>query len=480
MLALLNFQKLKSILFKDSAIPYIIAFICIGLFAVNFWLFYPGYIMTDWIILMAYWGMDNHYPIMYVVLLKWLSDIFGRHLYMPLFFNLIPFYLGLFALCLGGWKRFHSKWCFLFLLPIFLGNVFFNNIMLHSSISSSMFVFLLWSLVLYQILVGITNKNMICLIIAFIFTILSRHNALIQVYPIFFIYSYLIIKQMKQSHIWAKYIGLLIFFALFTIFSALGLSSLLKKGTSYPENHILLHQIAGACVPNNDDTCFKREWYLYGKNYSDVVKTYENNKLNADNMSAQWIASRPFKTGKLKGLKIAWLKAIIKYPRAYFVHVRRYISTMWRSDNITSITPNHQHYSVYVNDIRWLKTIFLEEELFYKSSLNKTKIYDFLRLISPCFNTIYFVVLNFILFIIIGILFFRKSNILLLYVLSSLVSSIAGSFIFCIFSPIPASNYIHPILISTTMAIIGIIVYFCSPNTTNITTNLIDKKTNKT
>ena len=135
---------------------------------------------------------------------------------------------------------------------------------------------------------------------------------------------------------------------------------------------------------------------------------------------------------------------------------------MWATNPVTSITPNHQHYSVYVNDIKWLKNIFPEEELFYKSSLNKTKIYDFLRLISPCFNTIYFVGLNFILFIIIGILFYRKREILSLYVLSSLVSSIVGSFIFCIFSPIPASNYIHPALISTIIAVIGISVYIFS------------------
>ncbi len=465
MLALLNFQKLKSILFKDSAIPYIIAFICIGLFAFNFWLFYPGYIMADWIVLMATWGMDNHYPVMYVILLKWLSDIFGRHIYMPLFFNLIPFYLGLFILCLGAWKRFHSKWCFLFLLLIFIGNIFFNNILLHSTISSSMFVFVLWSLVLYQILVGITRTNMICVVIAFIFTILSRHNALIQVYPIFFIYSYLLTKQMKQSYIWAKYIGLLIFFAFFTISTALGLSSLLKKGTSYPANHIFLHQIAGACIPNNDESCFRKEWYDYGKNYNDVIKAYENNELNADTMSAPWLIHRPFKTGKLDGLKTAWLKAIIKYPRAYFVHILRFIKEMWTINTTTSVTPYQRHYSKYMNDITWLKSLFLEKELFNKPSSYKITIYKFLRLISPCFNTIYFVVLNFVLFIIIGILLYKRRDILLLYALSSLISSIGGSFIFCIFSPVPADNYIHPILTSTIMAIVGLIVYFCSKNT---------------
>jgi hypothetical protein len=323
-----------------------------------------------------------------------------------------------------------------------------------------MFVFLLWSIVLYQILVGITYKNMVCLVVAFVFALLSRHNALIQVYPIFFVYSYLIIKKIKQSHIGAKYIGLLIFFAGFTVFAMLGISALLKKGTAYPTNHIFLHQIAGACVPNNDDTCFRNEWYMDGSNYDYAAKIYEMDMLNADNMSAPWVMYRPFKTGKLKGLEKAWLKAIIKYPRDYFVHVWRFISVMWGSDAVSFITPYHQHYSVYMNDIEWLKSIFLEEELFYNASLSKVKIYDFLRLISPCFKTIHFVVLNFVLFVIVGILFFKRRDILLLYALSSLVSGIAGSFIFCIFSPVPSWNYMYPVLVSTIMATIGIVVYF--------------------
>ncbi|MBQ8750847.1 MAG: hypothetical protein IJZ30_04350 [Alphaproteobacteria bacterium] len=457
---MLEIKKNKNMILGDMTIMFLMAFLCIVLFIFNFWLFYPGYIGADWIVLMAYWGMDNHYPIMYTVLLKLFSDIFGRHLYMPLFFNLIPFYLSIYILCLGCWKRFHSKWCFSIFILICVGNVFFNNIVLHSCFSSSMFVFLLWSIVLYQILAGITYKNMIALGCAFIFAVLSRHNAIIQSYPIFFIYSYIVVGKMDKSYVWLKYSGLMMLFAVFTIGVLLGISSLLKKGTAYPSNFIFLHQMAGVCIANNDKTCFKDEWYEDGRNYEYLVKIYSMDLMNADNMVAPWVSYRPFKTGTLDGLKMAWLKSIIKYPKDYLRCIGRFVKAMWMTNAVTEITPNHQHYSIYMNDVKWLRTIFLDEELFYEAPESKIKIYNFLRLIFPVFKTIHFVVFNFVLFAVVLVMFFRRKDVMLLYVLSSLISGIAGSIIFCIFSPVPAWNYVYPVFISTIMAVVGLLLHF--------------------
>lgn len=440
---------------------WIIAFVCLSLFAFNFWLFYPGYITHDWAFVMTKLDFDDHHPVIYPYLLSNIYKIFGIHIYYPLLFNLIPFYLGIYAITLGLYYKFKSKWCLLGFLIICIGNIFSYNIRLHSSFSSPMFVFLLWAIVLYQILIGINSKNMIVACIAFIFATISRHNALIQTYPIFFIYSWIIVQKSKPSHKLLKYTGWCLLFAGLTLAVSIGIPSLLKEGKSYPSTHIFLHQIAGACVPNNDQSCFKKEWYENGKNFEDVKKEYSANPLDADKMNRHWCPNHPFKNTNLENLQHKWLQSIIKYPANYIYHISKFIKNMWMKKVFFYINISDNEHCIAKKDCSWLKNIFTNDELYYKASQHKIVVFNLLKKVFPTIPTILFVLLNFIFFILSGILFIQKKNIISLYILSSSVAGIASSFIFCIFSPVTDSRYIYPVLINTLISTIGIILYFC-------------------
>lgn len=451
--------------FIKNHFTWVIAFVCSMLFVFNFWLFWPGYISHDWAYLMTNFNMDNHYPVIYSLSLKFIASIFGFHTYIPLLYNLIPFYLGIFTIVWGLWKKFYSQWCWLGLIPLIIGNIFFNNIILHCSYSSPMFVFLLWATVLYQILNGITYKNTFASIVAFLLALLSRHNAIIQVYPVFFVYAYFIVFKLKPSFRFIKYCGILLLSAGLTVAMAWGFPQLLKQGQSYPSTHIFLHQIAGACVPAHDESCFKSEWYEQGKTYADAEREYLAEPLNADKMSRHWWPDHPFQHKNLKDMRTMWLKAIVKYPYNYWMHINRYIKTMWLNNTQVRVPFAGNNHCLVNTDCEFMKDIYSNNELFYQATPQKIAIYNSLQEALPTIETIWFVILNFILFIVAGIMFIKKRNVLLLYSISSCIAGIAASIIFCAFSPVTDPRYMYPILISTLFALIGFVLSFCSKQT---------------
>ena len=75
-------------------------------------------------------------------------------------------------------------------------------------------------------------------------------------------------------------------------------------------------------------------------------------------------------------------------------------------------------------------------------------------------------------------MFIKKRNILLLYTLSSSIAGITASIIFCAFSPTVFTRYIYPVITSSLISTIGIILYLCIKEPIlNIKTSTIpDKK----
>ncbi len=450
-------SKLK---FIKNHFSWVIAFVCISLFSFNFWLFYPGYVTVDWANVIPEFQMNNWMPVIYSHLLKIITKIFGYHIYYSLLFNLVPFYLGIYIIILGCWKKFHSQWCWLGLLPVCIGNIFFNNLFMHCSFASPMFIFLLWTIVLYQILVGISLKNIFFAGIAFIFATISRHNALIQTYPIFFIYSLIILQNQNKL---LKYTGLCFLFAGLTLAVSIGIPSLLKEGKSYPSTHIFLHQIAGACVPSNDESCFKPEWYEEGRSFDDVKREYNLSPLLADKMTWRTVEKHPFHGGRLNQLTNMWIKSIIRYPYNYLRHTSRFTSEMWHANTLDKIVYlNRKNRCLRETDTDKIINKYPYNEIFYKTPNSKIKIYDVLINLLPQIPTIFYILLNYILFIISGILFYKKRDLLSLYTLSSSTAGIAGSIIFCIFTPAIFPRYIYPVLASSLTSTIGIILHFCS------------------
>ncbi len=445
---------------------WIIAFICLSLFSFNFWLFYPGYLSVDWggyLLPSLESYFSNWHPVIYPFSLLKLSNIFGYHIWYSLLFNLIPFYLGVYTLVLSFWKKFHSQWCWLGLLPICVGNIFFNNIIMHGSFSSPMLIFLLWTIVLYQILVDINLKNTIITCIAFIFATISRHNALIQVYPIFFIYSWIIVQKSRPSHKLLKYISWCFLFAGLTLAVSIGIPSLLKEGRSYPSNHVFLHQIAGACVPSNDESCFKPEWYEEGRSFDDVKLEYQAYPLLADKMTWKSVEKHPFRAGKLDDLSKLWLHSIIKHPSSYIKYVGSFIVQMWHANSLDAqISFKEKNRCIRSSDCIKLVDKYLSNEIFYETPVQKVQILNLLKEIFPQIPTLFYITLNYVLFIISGVLFYKRRDFLLLYTLSSSIAGVAGSIIFCIFTPATLPRYIYPVIISTLTSTISIVLHFCT------------------
>ena len=450
-------------IFLKSHFSWLIAFLCCALFIFNFWLFYPGYLAYDWERIMGVFPLDNWQPVIYPFLLKKITNIFGYHIYYPLLFNLIPFYLGIYFIVWGCWKKFQSAWCLLGFFPVFIGNIFFINIMAHSSVSSPMFIFLLWSILFYQLLNGITRINMVLAGAFFVFAVLSRHNALIQAYPVLFVYSWLIVQKLKPSFRLLKYITLLFLFAIMTIMIPIGTSWLLRDVRSYPANHIFLHQIAGVCVPNHDKSCFKLDWYRAGKNFSNVEKEFYMNPLSADGMI--FLPNSPFPLGrKLDGISRLWITSILKYPSNYIQYINHFRKKIWHVDPLLGVCLDltREEHCIRKKRCERLKDYYSHEELFYKAPQLKINVYNFFKKFLFVIPTFCFVILNFILLGIIGFLFFKKKNVMLLYSLSSCIAAIFGSIIFCIFMPAIINRYIYPVLISTIITIIGLVTSIVS------------------
>lgn len=455
---MLNQHKIKH---SPLMSQYIIAFVCTILFAFNFWLFYPGYITHDWGLSLNDLPLSNWLPVIYFYLLRIISDIAGYHIWYSLLFNLIPWYLGIYTLVLGFYNRFQSQWCWLGLLPLILGNIFFNNILLHSSFSSPMIIFMLWAIVLYQILTRITVKNLTAFIIVFVLALCSRHNAIVQIYPICFIYAYFIIQKLKFSHKLLAYIEIYLSLTILTGIIAYGIPRTLQTYVAHPETHIFLHQIAGACVPHNDENCFKPNWYRKEKTFEDVKKEYLADPTNADRMNFNCFHDHPFKSGYLPDLQSMWLKAIFKYPHDYLRYINRFRQKMWHAQTPSmEISLSENMHCLHASDCEKLKSKYPEHELFYQNSIRKIKFYNLFKKILPQVPTFVFIGLNFIIAVFAGILFMLKKNIFSLYSLSSAIAGISASILFCSFTPTIYARYTYPIIISTLMAVIGIFLAF--------------------
>ena len=294
---------------KDYAFLGFAFALCASICAFTFWLGFPGFHNISDIYINITLEKSNFAPVFISYILQVLYFLFGRHLYYLFLFNLIPFYLGIFFLIAGFYLRSKNPFALFLIFPTFIGNFYFENFIQHYSFSLSMLLFCLWALLLFIVLVPLdsskTQKTIykilwIFLFMLMFFAILWRHNAIFSVFPAFFVIIYLWLQNhgLDSKTFIKRYIALTFLSAILCVIVAIFIPKILATHESYPENHTLLHQIAGACVPANDSSCFKDEWYREGKSFDDVKVVYLDNKTNAD------VILTVFKSGqKLDGLK---------------------------------------------------------------------------------------------------------------------------------------------------------------------------------
>ena len=460
--------------------------LCAGICAFSFWLGFPGFhIIGDTYNSIAL-GKSNAHPVLIAYILQGLYLIFGKNLYYLFLFNLIPFYLGLFFLIAGFYLRFKNPFALMLIFPTFIGNIYFQNFVQYHSFALSMMLLCLYSLLLFLVLVPfwqnpqnkvqkITAKILwIFLFVLMFFAILWRHNAIFSVFPAFFVIIYLFLEKrnFKPQTFVKTYFKFVALSAVLCLAVVIIVPKILQVGKSYPANHPFLHQIAGACVPANDSSCFKDEWYYPHKTFSDVKALYEKYPLNADPMNVAWgyDDERPFKHEKLQGLKTQWIKSIAKHPLNFLTHEARFFKAMWFQNPAWMFdTKKMQEKATHKSHISILSD-FKESQRSIAFTPLQEKIYSFLFNYKIVLNNAWGVSVGFIILVLSSVILWKKrkdifanvsqNNALLVFCFSVSFASFWSAFFIAVFSPVPESRYMSPILPMSIVALVGFIAFW--------------------
>ena len=174
------------------------------LFIFQFWLGFPGYFQNTDNYTIIVEAIANNYsnwhPVIISLTLHFLYKIFGVHSYYLFLINLFLFYLGLALIIISLYHRFKTKKVLLIYLLIFIKDIYFMNFSQVKDSTASMFIWLLYSLIFFQLSMPINNRYIRLFIkiftaIILLFGLLWRHNMIVTIYPIFILFTYLLLKN---------------------------------------------------------------------------------------------------------------------------------------------------------------------------------------------------------------------------------------------------------------------------------------------
>ena len=468
------FKQKEHLITKEVFIISVII-IALILFIFQFWLSYPGYFQYGDNLGTMGEAFDRNYqnwnPVIIAVFLSFLYDLFGYHTFYILFLNLLLWHSAIILIIISLYLKYNKKRSiFLFLLS-FLANIFFTNIIHIKDVTASLWVFFSYSIIFFAITI-IKNKiiKIISLILsAFILIIgmLWRLNFIVTVYPMFILYSYLLLGnniKNKKTYFF-KFASIMLIATVLLVSIVKIFPTLFIKDMSYSKlasNHIFLWQIAGCTVPSNDDDMIPNEWYAEGNNFEDLKELYNNNKLLADPFGrSNTDAKTLFKKEYLPNLKIVWIKSILKHPINYLIHTARFsfysiIINTWKIP----------HGNFQMKDSEPYPFILYYIDNFDNRGVTftplKDKIYSFIYDTSLDINTIFFVIITLIAFVLssIFILFKHKYiNSILIFTFSTSFSSFTTIAIVSLFAPALLYRYIHPIVPISIISLISLICF---------------------
>lgn len=448
---------------QDRIFCFSIAILCFLLFAFTFWLGFPGYHLIGDVYNSIFTIKDNAHPVFVAYFIHFLYLIFGKNLYYLFLTNIAPFYLGLWFLICGFYLRFKSKWAILLIFPTFIGNIYFQNFVQYTNFGLSMLLFLAYNIAFFITLVPLSQKHFkrlfYFLLVVCFFALLWRHNAIFSVFPISFVLIYNFLQE-KKLGIFLKLSSLS---AILCLSIVILIPKILAFGISYPANHAFLHQIAGACVPSNDSTCFKQEWYYPHKTWEDVKELYAQYPLNADPFNVPWWYHelRPFKHQKLDGLQTQWVKSILKYPKNFINHELRFFKAMWIQEptwifNTQQIQTSDKKYLSYPLDL----SSFPKNQWKITFSPLREKIYTFLFNHKILLNHFWGVCISFLVMCLSGVAFLLgKRTPILVFSFSVGFAGFWSAFFIAAFTTVPETRYMSPILPMAILALIGFISF---------------------
>ena len=459
------------------------------LFVFHCWMAWPGQSYWDapMMILLA---KNGWHPALIVWMLEGMYALFGVHIYHLLLLYFIPFYFGIWLLMIAIYKKTKSYLSLLLCFPCFIANVYYLLFEMKSTSFSFGWVFLLYASTLYLILSEPKKKKFFILYsLIFIITLLSRHNAIFQVWPITFVWIGLYLKN-KDLKLWPylkRFIPLSIASGIFCLFlSGIGnqILSVSDNGNTYPATPTLIHQIVGACAPALDESCFSNDWWHPAwQNKPDRMlaldKKYREHPLDADFFASPFKNDIPFKYfTDLKGRFSKWFYGIKKYPFNYLLHVGRYYKAMWLQPVVLPSQGEllrHNYYKRFIDTSLKFNPASAREkayrsELAYKIpesefgikwSDTQLRIDSELRKYLPKVDIIWFIGVNFVFFIIGIVLSIKKRDILFLFSITSAFAGILTGIMVPLFVPTPLPRYMMPVIICAIFAGIALMIKFC-------------------
>ena len=439
----------------------------------HYWLCYPG-IFYNW----DMWGVMSHaanntynnaHPVLFIFTLNLMYKLFGYNTHYLFSINIFLFYSGLFFIILASYLKTKNKASILLIFIAFIPNLFFLIINHMKDFVASSYIWLSYSLILFISAVKLRSKilNIIITFFSIFFLIigmLSRHNFIVLIYPMFILYTYFILDKFNLKNklkYFITFISIMFLFAVMLIFIYSNFPKIfIKNYEGISPYAIKLLQISACAISNNDDSMIPKEWYKEGKTFDDLKKHYNLGPLNSDIFVFYHQNSNPFDVSKLENLNKIWIKYILKYPNSYSKYLYNFALSLYEC-------PNYDKVGVYYNDYHLFK--HFENIQYFKDSKTgieftetRAKIYSNLyrRLYEP--SNLFFIIISFCLFIISGFTWLLKSNLrnrILLFVISSSLSAICINFVVVLYSPVALFRYIYPVVPVTIISLISFIIF---------------------
>lgn len=462
--------------------------IAIALCTFHCWLYWPGYIQDDSQTTLLLDKAGWH-PAIMAYLTEIAYNLFGIHVYNLFLLTIIPFYLGIWLIVYSAYLKTKSWLSLLLFFPCFIGNIFYIPIKLGSTSFSISWTCLLYGLTAFAIINPPAKKIKYVYygVYAIVFSIalLGRQNAILQIWPISFVWIglYLSAKKLPLGKYIIRFIPLAFLSGVFCVALMLGGNKLLSKsdkGNVYPETLIIMHHIVGTCAPEMDESCFEPDWWHrnwakspYRMQY--LKAKYEFYKQDAEPFSLSSYQDVTFKFfTDLKGRYAKWWYAVTKYPHNFYQHVYFFYLDLWSMDpnlvtpwelqSLYSVKSMLKHAKIWHRfsgrEYRKIKEIankIPKDELFIDWSYKQYKIDAFIRAFYPSFPAYIFIWISMIL-LSIGIWEFikNKKEILYLLLISSSCGGVLSSLIIPLFCPRFFPRYMEPVYFC---AVISLCVY---------------------
>ncbi len=415
------------------------------------------------------------------VTLSFLYSIFGFNSSYFFIINILTWYFGLLFIILSLYSRYRDKKIILLLFISFIGNIWTANNYQVKDITAINYLWLSLSLFFSFMFIG-KKRSLLKFIILFfgilffLFSMISRHNFIVTIYPICIFLSFLLLHRYS---IGSFYRYVVLFLSLMIIFAVLLIlifkyqpNIWIKDDKVYSDftQHLYYLPIAGIATISGDTNLIPNEMYKNNKSFIDLKELY----ISVDGVDADSFGwgntSVIFIDGlKEKDLRILLLKSIIRHPFSYLKHILNYSKVLLSQKKgviIMDTATFFRVYDIYGNPVYPKRHYIYKDVKFTERyiSKNHASIFQFLYKKLLNINLFYIFIINILIFLILIVFIvidykLLQNNIWFIFTLSILLSSLSTFIIVSFFTPVPLVRYIYPVVPLTIFEIISFVCF---------------------